>query len=308
MQWHPMSESTPPPCRVGSQNQALCGPPCSSAERARHERTHRRRRRPRAARVRSGAPSCGSGSRSTRSATPICAAQLDHPARFGQVARERLLADEAAQLRAVVDRRRDLFHHRDAAEVRREDRDDVDVRGPSRARSRTRAPSPRPRARTDAASASGGVRDVSPATSTPRTLSSARRWNAADEPATDDPVAQRLHAFAVSRRRCSRAGRPGRDCAGSHVVCELDVAALLGRRHRRGHQLEHVQRERARRPVRSAACAPPRSCRRARCPGAAGYRGGAPRSRSTRCRATPRIVTGPSNVFGFGTESVASVP
>ena len=33
MLWQPMSERTPPPCNVGSQNQPLCGPPCSSAAR-----------------------------------------------------------------------------------------------------------------------------------------------------------------------------------------------------------------------------------------------------------------------------------
>ena len=33
--WQPMSHQTPPPWRVGSQNQASCGPPCSSAVRIR---------------------------------------------------------------------------------------------------------------------------------------------------------------------------------------------------------------------------------------------------------------------------------
>ena len=35
MLWQPMSDSTPPPWRVGSQNQALWGPACSSPDRAR---------------------------------------------------------------------------------------------------------------------------------------------------------------------------------------------------------------------------------------------------------------------------------
>ena len=35
MEWQPMSDSTPPPCCTGSQNQLLWGPACSSAARAR---------------------------------------------------------------------------------------------------------------------------------------------------------------------------------------------------------------------------------------------------------------------------------
>ncbi len=47
--------------------------------------------------------------------------------------------------------------------------------------------SPRPRARALSASSTGGVREVIPATSTPRTLSSARRWKADTKPAPTMP-------------------------------------------------------------------------------------------------------------------------
>ena len=47
--------------------------------------------------------------------------------------------------------------------------------------------SPRPRARALAASSWGGVREVIPATSTPRTLSRARRWKADTKPAPTMP-------------------------------------------------------------------------------------------------------------------------
>ena len=37
-EWHIMSFSTPPPCSAPCQNQGMCGPPCSSAARARYGR------------------------------------------------------------------------------------------------------------------------------------------------------------------------------------------------------------------------------------------------------------------------------
>ena len=55
------------------------------------------------------------------------ARERDDAARFGEVAGERLLADQSLELRAVAHRVRDLFHHVDAEKVGVEDRDDVDV-------------------------------------------------------------------------------------------------------------------------------------------------------------------------------------
>ena len=62
-----------------------------------------------------------------------------------------------------------------------------------------------------------------------------------------------LRLRSVSRRTCSSAQvRPAAAPPRSHVVSQVDAPALLGRRERAGHQLEHVQRERARRAVRAA--------------------------------------------------------
>jgi len=109
---------------------------------------------------------------------PICCASSTTGGSEGCA--ERLLADDAGELRAVAHGGRDLFHHRDPAEVRREDRDDIHLRHISRTLAYTALAETRCRA--DAASASGDVRDVMPATSMPRTLSSARKWNPLTNP------------------------------------------------------------------------------------------------------------------------------
>ena len=135
--------------------------------------------------------------------------QLDHTAGLGHVPRERLLTNQSAQLRTVAHRRRDLLHHLDPAQVGVEDRHHVDF-GNHRpdALEHTHIPSPRDRA--EATSSCGGVREVTPATSTPRTLSSARRWNCETKP---EPI-RPYRSGSISRRTCCRRGpRP----AASHA-------------------------------------------------------------------------------------------
>src|SRR5262245_57346057 len=120
-----MSESTPPPCCVGSQNHALCGPACSSAARAR-ERSHRERD---AAQL----PQCvlyrlhvdlifevGLGC-----ADSPC--QFEHPIGLDEIARERLFDDEPFELCPARNRISRLFERGDAREVRAEECEHVDV-------------------------------------------------------------------------------------------------------------------------------------------------------------------------------------
>ena len=141
------------------------------------------------------------------------ARELDDAARFGEVARERLLADHAAELRAVSDCLRDLFHHGHAAEVRAEDRDHVDVvRHLPHAVEHLAGTQP-------AGTHRFGERVRRRARRQPVDLDAADGFERAqveltDEAGADDPVPQR-HA---SRRTCSRAGRRAAARARSQVV------------------------------------------------------------------------------------------
>ena len=225
-----MSESTPPPCSVGSQNQRAVRAAVLLGRTHQRERSHRRRRagelRARLLQhlhvdlvleVRGRRADLAARARRTRRASARLRASG-----FSQISpRRRAPSRTAAAISSITSTRH---------EVGVEDRDDVDVGHHLPHARRTPAPRPSPRARTDAASSCGGVRDVSPATSTPRTLSSARRWNCAHESGADDAVAERLHRSALSRRTCSRAGRPATASARSHVVSRSTRRPCFGRR------------------------------------------------------------------------------
>ena len=214
-----MSDSTPPPCCVGSQNHALCGPACSSPTRTKRERAHRGgRHRPSCARAcwsifmwiwfskyAVGAPISRASSTTRRASARLRASG------FSQIRpRSRAPSRTAAAISSITSTRQ-KFGLKIAT---------TSTCGTiSRTLSNTRA-SPSPRLAPTRASSCGGVRDVMPGDLDPADLSSARRWNCADEPGADDAVAQRLHAWlrALSRRTCS-SGRPtGSGAARSHVV------------------------------------------------------------------------------------------
>ncbi len=119
--------------------------------------------------------------------------QFDEPARLGQIAPQRLFADHAGQLGAGTRGVDDLFDHFDAREVRREDGDHVDVR-----RHLLDARIHAPLAQSMLADVFGQGFRRSPRDE-PGHLDAAHLCQCAqlkrgNEPAADDPIAQRSHA------------------------------------------------------------------------------------------------------------------
>jgi hypothetical protein len=118
--------------------------------------------------------------------------QLDHPARLGQIARQRLFADDALQFGAGLDRIDDLLDRRQPRVVRGIDDDDVDVRNHL-----AHAGENPPRAQSHPADF--GRQFLGRTTrDKPRHIDAADfaqppQLKRADEPAADNPVPQSIH-------------------------------------------------------------------------------------------------------------------
>ncbi len=186
-----MSDSTPPPCRVGSQNQLLCGPPCSSAARANV----------------SGPIVAATGASCSRAfwitfmwiwfSKYAVGAPISRASATTRRASARLRASGFSQISPLSwapsrTACRDLLHHVDAQEVGVEDRDDVDVsRHLAHTLEHPRLAEP---ARTDRL----GQRVRGRACCEPGDLDAADRLERAQlelgqEPGADDPVPERFH-------------------------------------------------------------------------------------------------------------------
>ena len=173
-----MSLSTPPPCRSPRQNHGACGPLCSSAARARYgrpvaaaPRDHRSARPPVSAERRVDSP--GTRGRARRRA------RAPSSAGFGDRARKRLLAGDAAQrAAAALEGVDDLLHVLDAFVVRTAEPERVDGRvatmSPIEAYGFA-SPTSSARARVAASAALSGFGLQTPRTSASRTARNACR-------------------------------------------------------------------------------------------------------------------------------------
>jgi hypothetical protein len=130
--------------------------------------------------------------------------QLEHAPRLGEVARQGLLADQAAQVRALLHRKGGLFERGDPGEVRTEEREHVHV-GRHLAHTPVYDSVPQPLLAHGGGVRLGGRARRQPGHLDPADLRECAQLEAGDEAAADDAVAQ---GQAISRGSLSR--RTGR--------------------------------------------------------------------------------------------------
>ena len=243
-EWHIMSLSTPPPCSSPRQNHGMCGPLCSSAARARYGRPVVAR----AARPDQRAPCLDLRREELVLEVAVCESgapdELDDPLRFGDGARQRLLAGDAAQRAATalegVD---DLLDVLDAPVVGAGEPEGVDARGRRPCRRSTRTASRRrrraARARRGGGRRSGRVRaphaaHVGVAHRAERLHVKARVEAAADEADAETPrsspvVRTHVRGAVAEARLAEHFGRRPVEARQRHVAHVLEIPGARGR-------------------------------------------------------------------------------